>query len=241
MKVLVACEESQRVCMAFRERGHEAYSCDIQPCSGGHPEWHIKQDVLEILNPKSYQVLTTKTGDDDGIKTWIGITFRTMDGMLHIIEGKWDMIIAHPPCTRLCNSGQRWLYWGDEEYRLKKKKEQEEAVDFFLKFTKADCQRIVIENPMGIMSSLYRKPDFTYNPYDFENETECKKTGIWLIGDIQPLKPTRKEPLPKEQRTQGIWKAHFGDRKMAWNDPETAKLRSVTPQGVAKAMAEQWG
>ena len=151
------------------------------------------------------------------------------------------MIIAHPPCTRLCNSGQRWLYWGDEEYRLKKKKEKEEAVDFFLKFTKADCPRIAIENPMGIMSSLYRKPDFTYNPYDFENETECKKTGIWLIGDIQPLKPTRKKPLPKEQRTQGIWKAHFGDKKLAWNDPETAKLRSKTPDGVAKAMAEQWG
>ena len=221
MNVLVACEESQRVCIAFRERGHNAFSCDIEPCSGGHPEWHIMQDVIPLLNGRC--------------------SFRTMDGIEHSIGGKWDLIIAHPPCTRLCNSGQRWLYWGDEEYRLKKKKEQEEAVDFFLKFTKADCPRIAIENPMGIMSSLYRKPDFTYNPYDFENETECKKTGIWLIGDIQPLKPTRKEPLPKEQRTQGIWKAHFGDKKLAWNDPETAKLRSKTPDGVAKAMADQWG
>ena len=220
MNVLVACEESQRVCTAFRERGHNAFSCDIEPCSGGHPEWHIMQDVIPLLNGRC--------------------SFKTMDGIEHSIDGKWDLIIAHPPCTRLCNSGQRWLYWGDEEYRLKKKKEQEEAVDFFLKFTKADCPRIAIENPMGIMSSLYRKPDFTYNPYDFENETECKKTGIWLIGDIQPLKPTRKEPLPKEQRTQGIWKAHFGDKKLAWNDPETAKLRSKTPGGVAKAMAEQW-
>ena len=221
MNVLVACEESQRVCIAFRERGHNAFSCDIEPCSGGHPEWHIMQDVIQMLNGRC--------------------SFDTMDGIEHSIGGKWDMIIAHPPCTRLCNSGQRWLYWGDEEYRLKKKKEQEEAVDFFLKFTKADCPRIAIENPMGIMSSLYRKPDFTYNPYDFENETECKKTGIWLIGDIQPLKPTRKEPLPKEQRTHGIWKAHFGDKKLAWNDPETAKLRSKTPGGVAKAMASQWG
>ena len=220
MNVLVACEESQRVCAAFREKGHNAFSCDIEPCSGGHPEWHIMQDVIPLLNGRC--------------------SFRTMDGIEHSIGGKWDLIIAHPPCTRLCNSGQRWLYWGDEEYRLKKKKEQEEAVDFFLKFTKADCPRIAIENPMGIMSSLYRKPDFTYNPYDFENETECKKTGIWLIGDIQPLKPTRKEPLPKEQRTQGIWKAHFGDKKLAWNDPETAKLRSKTPVGVAKAVAEQW-
>ena len=221
MNVLVACEESQRVCIAFRERGHNAFSCDIELCSGGHPEWHIMQDVIPLLDGRC--------------------SFKTTDGIEHSIGGKWDMIIAHPPCTRLCNSGQRWLYWGDEEYRLKKKKEQEEAVDFFLKFTKADCPRIAIENPMGIMSSLYRKPDFTYNPYDFENETECKKTGIWLIGDIQPLKPTRKEPLPKEQRTQGIWKAHFGDKKLAWNDPETAKLRSKTPIGVAKAMAEQWG
>ena len=220
MNVLVACEESQRVCTAFRERGHNAFSCDILPCSGGHPEWHIMQDVVPLLNGRC--------------------SFKTMDGIEHSIGGKWDMIIAHPPCTRLCNSGQRWLYWGDEEYRLKKKKEQEEAVDFFLKFTKADCPRIAIENPMGIMSSLYRKPDFTYNPYDFENETECKKTGIWLIGDIQPLKPTRKEPLPKEQRTQGIWRAHFGDKKLAWNDPETAKFRSKTPAGVAKAMASQW-
>lgn len=221
MNVLVACEESQIVCIAFRERGHNAFSCDIEPCSGGHSEWHIMQNVIPLLDGRC--------------------SFKTMDGIEHSIDGKWDLIIAHPPCTRLCNSGQRWLYWGDEEYRLKKKKEQEEAVDFFLKFTKADCPRIAIENPMGIMSSLYRKPDFTYNPYDFENETECKKTGIWLIGDIQPLKPTRKEPLPKEQRTQGIWKAHFGDKKLAWNDPETARLRSQTPYGVAKAMAEQWG
>ena len=221
MNVLVACEESQAVCIAFRERGHNAFSCDIEPCSGGHPEWHIMQDVVPLLNGRC--------------------SFKTMDGIEHSIDGKWDLIIAHPPCTRLCNSGQRWLYYGDEEYRLKKKKEQEEAVDFFLKFTKADCPRIAIENPMGIMSSLYRKPDFTYNPYDFENETECKKTGIWLIGDIQPLKPTRKEPLPKEQRTQGIWKAHFGDKKLAWNDPKTAKFRSKTFPGIAKAMASQWG
>lgn len=232
MNVLIACEESQRVCIAFRKKGHNAFSCDIMPCSGGHPEWHIQGDVLELLRPKNYFV----SGD-----CWFGTMFKTQDGKQHGFDDQWDMIIAHPPCTRLCNSGQRWLYWGDEKYRMKKKKEQEEAIDFFLKFTRADCPRIAIENPIGIMSSLFRKPDFTYNPYDFENETECKKTGIWLIGDIQPLKPTRKEPLPKEQRTQGIWKAHFGDKKLAWNDPETARLRSQTPYGVAKAMADQWG
>jgi hypothetical protein len=167
--------------------------------------------------------------------------FDTMDGVHHYIGRRWDLIIAHPPCTRLCNSGQRWLYWGDEEYRHKKQLEKDLAVAFFLHFTRADCGKIAIENPMGIMSNLYRQPDFTYNPYDFEGETECKKTGIWLIGDLCPLKPTRKTLLPKEERTQGIWKAHFGEKKLAWSDPETARLRSQTPNGVAKAMAEQWG
>lgn len=221
MNVLVACEESQRVCIAFREKGHNAFSCDILPCSGGHPEWHIMQDVIPLLN-----------GDCD---------FITMDGTLHIISGKWDLIIAHPPCTRLCNSGQRWLYWGDSEYRSKKQKEQKSAIAFFMAFVYAECPKIVIENPMGIMSTLYRCPDFTYNPYDFENETECKKTGIWLIGDIRPLKPTRKVPLPKEQRTHGIWNAHFCGKQLSWNDPETSRLRSQTPNGVAQAMASQWG
>lgn len=155
MKVLIACEESQRVCKAFREKGHEAYSCDIQPCSGGHPEWHIQGDALPLLN-----------GNCD---------FKTVDGIEHKIEGKWDLIIAHPPCTRLCNSGQRWLYWGTEEYMENKRKEQEKAIEFFMYFVNADCDKIAIENPSGIMSTHYRKPDCTYNPYDFENETECKK------------------------------------------------------------------
>lgn len=231
MKVLVACEESQRVCKAFREKGHEAYSCDIIECSGGHPEWHIQGDVLEILNPK---VVTLPIGKSKGIY------FKTMDGKDHYIDGRWDMIIAHPPCTRLCNSGQRWLYWGNEEYRSQKIQEQQKAVVFFMMFALADCEKIVIENPSGIMSTAYRKPDCTYNPYDFEGETECKKTCLWIKG-VEPLKPTRKTPLPKSERTQGIWKAHFGDKKLAWNDPETARLRSQTPIGVADAMAEQWG
>lgn len=221
MKVLVACEESQRVCAAFREKGHEAYSCDIIECSGGHPEWHIMWDARAIANGKC--------------------SFVTQDGTLHTIDGKWDLLIVHPPCTRLCNSGQRWLHWGSEEYRANKRKEQEEAIEFFMFFVNADCGRIAIENPMGIMSSLYRKPDFTYNPYDFEGETECKKTGIWLIGDLKPLVPTRKTPLPKEERTQGIYKSHFDGKIIGWNNPECARLRSQTPIGVAKAMAEQWG
>lgn len=225
MKILIACEESQRVCEAFRKKGHEVYSCDIIDQSGGHPEWHIMQDVLPLLNGNC--------------------SFKTTDGAAHYIDGKWDLIIAHPPCTRLCNSGQRWCHWGSEEYRNNKIKEREEAVDFFMHFVNADCEKIAVENPSGIMSTRYKKPSCTYNPYDFEGETECKKTCLWLKG-LEPLKPTRKQPLPKAQRTQGIWKAHFRDesgniKKYAWNDPIVAKLRSKTPAGVAKAMAEQWG
>ena len=155
MKILIACEESQRVCIAFREKGHEAYSCDIQECSGGHPEWHIAGDCLPLLNGKC--------------------DFITQDGQKHFIQSKWDMIIAHPPCTRLCNSGQRWLYWGDKEYQAKKKKDQEEAIAFFMQFVNADCDKIAIENPVGIMSTKFRLPDQIYNPYDFQGETECKK------------------------------------------------------------------
>ena len=216
MKILIACEESQRVCIEMRKLGHEAYSCDIQECSGGHPEWHIKGDVLPILNGGSF---TTEGGCD-----------VTID--------KWDLIIAHPPCTRLCNSGQRWLYFGDEKYRKKKHREQLEGVVFFMRIASANCDKIAIENPSGIMSTLYRKPDCIYNPYDFKGETETKKTCLWLKG-LPPLKPTQN--LPKSQRTDGIWRAHFDGKCYAWNDPETAKLRSRTPNGVAEAMAEQWG
>ena len=220
MKVLIACECSQSVCTAFRLKGHYAFSCDIQDCYGGHPEWHIKQDVIPLLNGNC--------------------TFNTCDGVEWEIKGKWDLIIAHPPCTRLCNSGQRWLHWGSKEYRANKKKEQEEAIKFFMQFVNADCDHIAIENPMGIMSTYYKKPDCIYNPYDFIGETECKKTCLWIKG-LEPLKPTRKIPLPKEERTQGIWKGHFNGKSYAWNSSECARLRSQTPKGVAKAMAEQWG
>lgn len=220
MKILIACEESQAVCKAFREKGHSAFSCDIQECSGGRPEWHIQGDCIPLLNGRC--------------------EFTTADGTAHKIEDKWDLIIAHPPCTRLCNTSQRWLHYGTEEYRAKKRKEQTEAIEFFMRFVNADCERIVIENPVGIMSTHYRKPDCIYNPYDFEGETECKKTALWIKG-LKNLKPTREKPLPKEQRTQGIFRSHFDGKIISWNSPECAKLRSKTPLGVALAMAEQWG
>ena len=217
--LLVACEESQRVCTAFRERGWNAYSCDLQECSGGHPEWHIQSDVLELIN-----------GDCE---------FNTVDGTHHKIDGEWDLIIAHPPCTYLTNSQNLW--YNVEKYGAKaiaRAKKREEAVKFFMAFANAKCEHIAIENPIGYMSTAFRKPDFIYNPYDFKGETECKRTCLWLKG-LPRLEAT--QHLPKEQRTHNGFKAIFDGKQYAWNDPNVARLRSITPKGVAHAMAEQWG
>lgn len=170
MRVLVACEESQAVCIEMRRLGHEAYSCDVIECSGGHPEWHIMQDVLPLLNGRC--------------------TFTTMDGATHSIPDRWDMIIAHPPCTFLTNTGNRWFNverYGDKaRQRLQ---DREEAAKFFMAFTATDCPRIIIENPIGYISTAYRKPDQIIHPYMF-GDPERKATCLWFIGDIKPLVPT---------------------------------------------------
>lgn len=207
MRVLVACEESQEVCKAFRAKGHEAYSCDIQDCSGGHPEWHIKGDCLPLLNGNC--------------------EFVTCGGGRTTID-KWDLIIAHPPCTELCSSGQRWFTEGVKNYSLQRK-----AIAFFYKFVLADCEHIAIENPVGIMSTAYRKPDCIINPYEF-GHPEQKKTCLWLKG-LEPLKPTNNVyeymmTLPIKERT-----------RIHWLGSHHAKERSKTYPGIAKAMAEQWG
>lgn len=195
MRILVACEESQAVANELRKLGHEAYSCDIQECSGGGTEYHLQVDAIQLL------------------------------------KMKWDMIIAFPPCTHLCNSGQRWFTEGKKDRKL-----QEDAVKFFMKFANADCEKIAIENPVGIMSTRFRKPDQIINPYEF-GETECKKTCLWLKG-LPKLKPTN--IIPKEKRTHNIWKAIFDGKQYSWNGKETGKLRSKTFHGIAVAMAEQW-
>lgn len=166
IKVLVACEESQRVCVAFREKGHEAYSCDIIEPSGGHPEWHIMQDVLPLLNGKC--------------------SFKTMDGVEHTVEDRWDMIIAHPPCTYLTLAGNKWFKPEFESRFPERRIQREEAVEFFMKFANADCEKIVIENPVSIMSSRWRKPDQYIEPFMF-GDPEKKKTGLWLKG-VPPLR-----------------------------------------------------
>lgn len=201
MRVLVACEESQEVCKAFRERGHEAYSADIQECSGGHPEWHIRGDCLPLIN-----------GD---------CTFMTDGGVWVSIEGKWDLLIAHPPCTDLAVSGARWFREKQKDFR------QQKSCVFFMRMMLADAKRVAVENPIGIMSSCYRKPDQIIQPYQF-GHGERKSTCLWL-RNLPKLRPTN----IVDGREQRIWKLPPSS--------DRSKLRSKTYPGIAKAMAEQWG
>lgn len=205
MKILVACEESQAVTKEFRRLGHEAYSCDIEPCSGGYPEWHLQQDVTELLNQK------------------------------------WDMILAFPPCTYLTVTGNRWFNvqrYGEKA--IQRIKDRKEAIKFFMMFANADCEKVVIENPVGIMSTEWRKPDQIIQPYEFSDPYE-KKTCLWIKGLPKLIPVNQVEPPPRTQFESGksmpTWYAE------AWKLPkeERAKLRSKTFPGIAKAMAEQWG
>ena len=220
MKVLVACEESQAVCIEGRKLGHEVYSCDIQECSGGHPEWHIMCDVIPLLN-----------GNCD---------FNTMDGENHSLSGRWDMIIAFPPCTYLTVTGNRWFNidrYGEKA--IQRHKDRKDGVDFFMAFANADCEKIAIENPVGIMSSEWRKPNQIINPWQFGDAFE-KKTCLWLKG-LPELTHTNIVKIPPRKKfdsgkSMPSWYAE------AWHLPkeERAKLRSKTFPGIAKAMAQQW-
>ena len=219
MMVLVACEESQEVCKAFRARGHEAYSCDIQECSGGHPEWHIMGDALEIINGRC--------------------SFQTMDGAEHQIDGTWDLLIAHPPCTFLSNAGARWLYKGGE---LNQERYQKglSAKEFFMKFYNADCPRIVIENP--IPSSVYEMPQYTQTVQPYEHgEPWSKKTCLWL-KNVEVLIPSNIVTDYKPFCSSGSYSGtHDPKYKGASRAGGSAKARSKTFPGIARAMAESWG
>lgn len=228
MKILVACEESQRVCKELRELGHEAYSCDIQEPSGGHPEWHILGDVLEILNPKDRYGTVVQ-----------GISFTTMDDIPHIIWDKWDMIIAHPPCTYLSNAGAVRLYpkkgqLNEERYRLGVK-----AKDFFMNFINADCDKIAVENP--IPTRIYGLPPYSQiiQPYEY-GHPYTKKTCLWLKG-LPKLQPTNIVE-PKGMWVNGnsaIWKRQAANGEVIGKSKDP-KERAKTFPGIAKAMAEQW-
>lgn len=202
-KVLIACEESQAVTKEFRRLGFEAYSCDLLPCSGGHPEWHLQEDVLGLIN-------------DD-----------------------WDLMIGHPECTRLTVTANKW-YKPEYSHRFPTIHEDREiAVDFFMKLINSNINHIAIENPIGIMSTRYRKPDQIIQPYHF-GDTERKSTCLWLKNLPKLIHTDIVEPniiYHKSGRTDG--KLHFETMKLP--KEERRKARSVTFPGIAKAMAEQWG
>lgn len=226
MNVLIACEESQAVCMEFRRLGHRAFSCDIQECSGGHPEWHIQGDALALIN-----------GD---------CTFITADGKRHTQDGEWDLLIAHPPCTYLTVSGNRWF--NVEKYgekAVKRAEERKQAIEFFMRFVDADCDRIAIENPIGVMSSIYRKPDCVIHPYHFGDPVR-KATCLWL-KNLPSLIPTNiVEPnitrLKNGSTFSGpaLYAIDEHGEILAWNNPRTKEIRSKTYPGIARAMAKQW-
>ena len=221
MKVLVACEESQRVTIEFRKLGHQAYSCDLLDCSGNHPEWHIKKDVTLLLNGNCI--------------------FHTVDGAEHEISGKWDMIIAFPPCTYLTVTGNRWFSYekyGDKA--IQRMLDRNDAIKFFMTIANADCDKIAIENPVGIMSTKWRKPDQIIHPYQFGDSYE-KRTCLWLKG-LQKLIPTKIVDVPdriqfKSGKTMAKWYLEAGNL----SKEQRALVRSKTFPGIAKAMATQWG
>lgn len=221
MKVLVACEESQRVTIELRKLGNEAYSCDLLDCSGNHPEWHIKKDVTLLLNGNCI--------------------FSTIDGVEHEISGKWDMIIAFPPCTYLTVTGNRWFNYekyGDKA--IQRMLDRDDAIKFFMRIANADCDRIAIENPIGVMSTQWRKPDQIIQPYQYGDAYE-KRTCLWLKG-LPMLSPTKIVETPdriqfKSGKTMAKWYVEAGNL----SKEQRALVRSKTFPGIAKAMAEQWG
>ena len=231
LNVLVACEESQRVCTEFRRLGHNAYSCDILKCSGGHPEWHFNMDVLKVIENGGG---TLQTGEE------------------YYIDGKWDLMVAHPPCTYLAVSGARWYYHPDdkdlpiEQRRPHPKfpnraKDREDGVNFFMALANANIEHIAIENPIGIMNTRWRKPDQVVQPYYFGDEAS-KSTCLWLKN------------LPLLEKTNVVSSGEWvvlssGKRLPKWysdalviakTPEERRNLRSKTFPGFAKAIAEQW-
>ena len=206
MNVLIACEESQAVCKAFRERGHNAYSCDLKPCTGGHPEWHIQGDVIHLLN------------------------------------GKWDLIIAHPPCTYMSKAGARWMYPTAGNISQERLAKAMKAKEFFLKILNADCDRIAIENPRPLKVVDLPKPTQVIQPYQF-GHPYSKATCLWLKG-LPPLEPTEvlteyKPYCPSN--TGGVTRGQSYNKGGAIRAADDCVNRSKTFDGIAKAMAEQWG
>ncbi|VTU08938.1 Uncharacterised protein [Actinobacillus indolicus] len=231
LNVLVACEESQRVCEEFRKLGHNAYSCDLLQCSGGHPEWHFKQDVLQVIKNKGGLL---QSGED------------------YYLDGDWDLMVAHPPCTYLAVSGAKWYYHPEDKHLPTEQRrphpsfpnraeDRELAVAFFSQLANADIPYIAIENPVGIINTRWRKPDQVVQPYHF-GDSASKKTCLWL-KNLPPLKYTNVvdpgeyiefssgKRIPKWY-SDGLTKTKSAEERRTW--------RSKTFPGFAKALANQW-
>lgn len=209
MKILVACEESQAVTIELRRLGHEAYSCDIIPCSGGHPEWHIQQDVLPLLNGN--------------------YTFKTCDGAVHTIDGRWDMIIAFPPCTKTTNAGAKHL-WRGHVLNVPRYFDGLCGKALFEAIRHANCDKIAVENPTPSAIFEYPEPSQSIQPYEFGHPWS-KKTLLWLNG-LPPLIPTDIVKPEVNCHEAGTWFMRGGK--------ERQKNRSKLCHGFAVAMAEQW-
>ena len=221
MKVLVACEESQEVCKAFRAKGHEAYSCDLLEPSGGHPEWHVHGDVLPLLGGYC--------------------EFVTMDGATHVIDGWWDLLIAHPPCTYMTKAGARWMYKrvdGVQYINAERFWKMRSARNFFYRILDARAYRICIENPRPLKICELLQPTQTIQPYQFGHPFS-KETLLWLIH-LPKLKPTEiiGQYTPWMPSNTGGFSRGGGGAKGVAHDPKTA---SRTFSGIAKAMADQGG
>ena len=232
LNILVACEESQAVCKAFRKLGHNAYSCDLLDCSGEHPEWHFNHDVTKVLDQSD---LTLQNGEKAKIK------------------GDWDIMIGHPPCTYLAVSGARWYYHPDDaglpvEQRRphprfpNRAQDREDGAAFFMLLANTNVKRIAIENPIGIMSKRWRKPDQSIQPYMF-GDPFSKNTSLWL-KNLRPLHPSKETDdhgeriVFKSGKTQPKW---YSDAlSKAKTTEERRTLRSKTFPGIARAIAEQW-
>jgi hypothetical protein len=231
LNILVACEESQAVTKQFRLLGHNAYSCDLLPCSGNHPEWHFNMDVFKVIK------------NNGGI---------LQNGNKVKINGNWDLMVAHPPCTYLAVSGARWFYNPNDSHLPmnertphpkypNRKKDQEDAIEFFIKLMNVPIKHIAIENPIGVMSSVYEKPSQIVHPYMFGDEAS-KTTCLWL-KNLCKLEPT--EIVGKGERiqfasgkSQPKW---YSDAFVKAKTPEERRtLRSKTFKGMAEAMAIQW-
>ena len=218
MNVLVACEESQEVCKAFRAKGHRAFSCDLQECSGGHPEWHIMGDVLPLLNGNC--------------------TFQTADTHTHTQTGRWDLLIAFPPCTYMTNAGAVRMRVNGEIQKDRYAKAMD-AKEFFLKFYNADCPRIAIENPTPMRIVELPQYSQVIQPYEF-GHPYSKRTCLWLRG-LPPLFPTDILSWHEPYVNGGCKDAHGNYRQYKGRGERDPKTRSKTFTGVARAMAEQWG